>query len=588
MLSSRVLSFSGFEGIEEILEKIKYCKADSISLVFPRNADIFGQRTDLQRLRDECEEMGKEIIIITLNATARKEIQSVGIPALPSLTDTEATPFEKARENIEAPCISYIPIDLERKRQEKPRIEKEVNPFLSKPTLHALFILATIACLLFIFILQVAVPGATVSIIPTKKEEEMHINVNFMDETIYEESDLWEQNNGMFMIPLTSVFVHESRFTNVSKSFHGENASGTIRLINTTDEDITLKSGTKIVHNKSLTIELPEWVKIPKNGSTIIEIIMPPKDPYGTIIGERGNITAGEKFIIPGLPEQMQEEVYAEVKDEFFGGKSMWKYEISAKDFEKAKKKWEEESREKIEQESIRLITLLQEERGKGFELVVPSSKSIEFEVLEYNFTQTEEELIGKEQGYIDGSIKIRMKTYAYPVDQVIAFIESKYQRIAPDGMVIESINTDLLSSHIQSIHHNSSTIASSFSTRGIYEYSIEEKSKDDRKFLMEAKKSILGERKDNAIDILRNNFVEISEVEIDLSPFLGPNTSGYPRKNSFCNSGITPLLNVQNTFFYSTRKKLPLSPSGKEKSVFKNPLWNFTRNKRYFFIMAC
>ncbi len=520
MLSLRVLSFSGQEDIDEILEQILASKADSLSLVFPRKAYIFEQKTDLQKLRDKSDAAGKDITIITLNARARKEIQSVGISSVPTLVDNEKTPFEKSKNEREDLKISYIPIDTERKKYEIDSDEKEVNPFLSKPTLHSLFFLIAIFCVLFFFILQIAVPAANIVITPEKKEEEMHINVYLLDETVYEESDLWEKNNAIFMIPLSSTFVHEGRFTNVSKKFYGENAKGTLQLINRTDEDITLKKGTKIEHKNGLVVKLPEWIKIPAQGNIIIGFTMPPEDPYGTIVGERGNLEKGEKFIIPGLPDEMQKDIYAQVDTHFEGGVNVWKYYIKKNDFERAKKTWEKEARAKVDAEIKLLFAKLKTETEKDYLLISPTETAIDFEVLDSQFLENPEDLIGKEQGYIDGKIQVRIKTYVYSQSALLELIRNKYQRLAPDGMELKSIDETSLLASIQKVNDEKTEIKANFSTRGFYEYYLEPKSDRSRLFLMQVKQSIMGEKKDIAIEQLVNNFNPIAEVEIELSPF--------------------------------------------------------------------
>ncbi len=581
MISLRILSFNGQETLLEIKEEIEQSKADTLSLLFPRNAKIFKQKTDLQHLRNFCDEIQKEITIITQNSKARKEIESLGMRTLPSLEyadnkdfqyknlpinkntfpienneETEehisdedifienkiSTILEKVenkdkitssnndiKKTLEKLNISYIPVDTRVKTKQKIHTHK----IISKPTLHSLFILTTIAFFLFGFILQTVLPAANVTITPSKKENEMHINANFIDRNIYSEPELWEEHNGVFINSLSTNFQFNSRFTKVSKEFHGKNASGSLLLINNTKEDITLRKTTKLKFKDNLIIQLPQWIKIPKNGNIEIDITMPPKDIYGSIIGEKGNKEKGEHLTIPGLPEDMQKEIYAEVQKPFTGGKSVWKYKIQKSDFEKAKIFFKNKAIEKAKEEANKLLKEENKER-EIFRFISSNYQTLQVEVLEYKFAENEEEfqqLLSKEQGFIDAKIKVRIKIYTYKIEDILQLIKDKYKNIAPDGMFLKSINKDLLRSNIQTISEDKSKIKVSFSTRGIYEYSLDPKSDTERIFIMNAKKEILSLEKTNAKNALINNFKEIATAQIELSPFWVQSLPSLPEK---------------------------------------------------------
>ena len=572
MISLRILSFNGQENLSEITEEIMQSKSDSLSLLFPRNARIFKQKTDLQKLRNLCDSNAKDIIIVTQNSKARKEIEAMGIRTLPSLEYAESNQFEQlldtqkettsienneeteehisdkeiltenkinsilekvenknkivssddVKATLEKLNISHIPIDT--------RITKKTNTtqiqhkIISKPVLHAFFLLAGLALFLFGFIIKTVIPEANITITPSKKESEMHINANFLDKEIYPEPELWEEHNGVFMTPLHGNFQFSSRFTNVSKEFNGENAKGSIKIINTTNEDITLRETTKMQFNDNLIIRLPEWTKVPKQGNVIIEYTMPPKDIYGAIIGERGNKELGEKLTIPGLPENMQKEIYAQVHETFTGGKSVWKYKIQKNDFEKAKIYFKRKAIEFAQREADKLLEQEKKNSGKNtLRFLSPHYKSLQIEILEYKFAESEEEfqnLLSKEQGFIDAKMKVRIKIYTYDIEDIITLMELKYKNIAPDDMFLKSINKEILTSSIQNNLTEESTAKLSFSTRGIYEYSLQPKSDAEKIFIMNIKKEIISINKHEAQNILVNNFKEIATAKITLSPF--------------------------------------------------------------------
>lgn len=536
MISERIFSYTVDDLIEDILSDISESSADTLFLLFPRNAPVFAQKTDLQKIRDLADSLHKDITIVTLNFRARKELQSMGIKTLSSLSDKEKTPFEKARAHYTPQKISYIPIEPASPEKEENRPSPPLRKNVSRPTLHALFIFCALVFFLFLFIIQIAVPDAQIDITPAKKEEEMHINVHLLNIDTSPEEELWNHNNGIFMIPLEAVFVHKASFTNVSKDFYGSNASGSISLLNTTNEDITLKKGTRITHpQKGITLLLPEWVKIPAQGETEIPLTFPGKDIYGSMIGEKGNMETGERWIIPGLSEEMQQRVYGSVQQAFTGGKSGWKYRITQDDITKAKEHWEQESLPFALQKVQSKLSQIQESNPmQEYLLLTQSSDFLEIEFLEHNFDTPPESLLGTQQGIISGSVKVRVKGYAYSFNHLKSAFFNKYQKIAPDGMSLKSLNKDLLSLDIRNISEDYSHIKASFSTRGIYAFDLEPQSPHTQSFFIHAKQLIVGKNASEAEEILLNTFTEISDVSLHLSPFWVDDIPILPEKISF------------------------------------------------------
>lgn len=540
MISERIFSYTVDTLIEDILSDISESSADTLFLLFPRNAPLFAQKTDLQKIRDLSDSLQKDLTIVTLNFRTRKELQSMGIKTLSSLSDQEKTPFEKARAHYTPQKISYIPI--EPVLPEKPSVppSSPLHKNVSRPTLHALFIFCALVFCLFLFVVQIAVPDAYIEITPAKKEEEMHINVNLLNIDTYPEEELWKHNNGIFMIPLETVFVHKSSFTDVSKDFYGSNASGSISLINTTTEDITLKKGTRITHpQKGITIRLPEWIKVPAQGETEIPLTFPGKDIYGSMIGEKGNMEAGEKWNIPGLSEEVQQKVYGNVKTPFTGGRSGWKYRITPSDIKKAKEHWEQDALSFALQKTQAQLAQLQESNPKQeYLLLTQASDFLEIEFLEHNFDTPSEDLLNTEQGIISGNVKVRVKGYAYSFNHLKSAFYTKYQKIAPDGMSLLSLNKDLLSLRIRDISEDYTHMKASFSSRGIYAFELESQSPHTQEFFIHAKQLIVGKKASEAEDLLLNTFTEISDVSIQLSPFWVKDIPILPEKISF---RITP-----------------------------------------------
>ena len=521
MINERVFHLSGHETAEELCETIKNAKVDTLFFSFPRSSYLFRHKTTFLLLRTCAEEHGKTLIVITLNALARQEIQALGIETFSSLEDREKTPFEKNRENFQSPNIAYIPIDpskMEKPKSKKDDIKKEKS-FFARPTIHAMLILASMAMALFVFILQIAIPSGKIVIDPAKKQEEMHLNVYFLSKYQYEEKDLWKKNNGIFMTPLEKVFVYESTYSNVSKNSSGENASGRIVLFNNTANEITLRGETRVQNEEGILFFLDTWAKIPANGSTEVSVTASDMDAYGKMQGERGNIEKGTDLIIPGLNEETRKEIFGKTLTNFTGGKTDWVYNVTKQDLEKAKEKWAKEATEKGVNEIEFLFSQLQENEEEEYRLLPMDGPQVELEILEVLYSSPEEELIGQDLASFSGSVRVRVQNSAYSLEHLHDLFWAKYQRIAPDGMTLVSVDTSLFSPRIQKVNNKDGEIKVSFSTSGVYEYIMEQKSQKGYFFVQKVKEEVLNKPRLEAMDVLQN-MREVEEVSIELWPF--------------------------------------------------------------------
>jgi hypothetical protein len=530
-MNERIFHLSGDEPIERLKEILDQCNADTVFFLFPRKSWIFRQNTDLQSLRNIADENQKELIIVTKNSTARKLIQSMGIGTLASLEDREKTPFEQQRGDFSAQKISYIPLEslekiIKKRGEDREGVEEEkIKKNFSRPVLHSLFLLAILIISFFVFLLHVAIPSVSVKISPFKKEEEMHINVHMLSISHFEETDLWRENNGIFVYPLEEVFTLEKTFSSISKEFRGENATGEMKIVNTTPEELTFRSGTRLQNDKGIIFLLPDWVNIPaaKNGvdgTVLVDVVASETSKYNKFQGEDANMPKGQQFIFPALSVENQSKVFAENTTAMEGGKTEWVYKIAQQDVDLAKEKLIEEAKE-IEKKEME-YSLLKRFEGENSEMIMLPLDGIhvERELLGITFDVPEEELVGQERTEFTGKIQIRVKNYVYSNSELLKIVEGKFRRSAPEGMELLKIDTRVINPEILSAKEKNTRLKVSFSTRGIYQYVIEPKSKRGVDFSERAKKAILGKNVEEAKKELINNFKEVSDAQIDLWPF--------------------------------------------------------------------
>lgn len=535
-MNERIYQCTGKEEIEELLEIVSSCLCDDIIFQFPRTSILFHQKTNLQKLHAFAEKHKKNIIIVTQNARARKEIQSIGIHSIASILDKQTiVPTSIAPIPI-IPKISNHPIDPEKFRiKNKETFPSDIIQKISKPSLHSLFLLGIFTIILFVFVVYLTIPNATIFITPQRKEIEMHINTELLSLDSYQEADLWKSTNGIFMTPIETTFEYKGIYTDVFKQVEGENAHGRILIINKGTEDMILKDGTRVQTKEGILFLLSHWVKVPANGTLEVNVKASDLDVYRKVQADRANIKKDEILFFPGLSLDAQKKVYAVTVEDFSGGRGTWKYSVSSENIADAKKQWEEEAKKQVESEILKKLEEIQLQKPEEkLRLILPMDQYLFFEIQNYWFDESEDTLLSKAIPSFSGGIRVNVKAYAYSIQKMEEIIYSKFARLAPDGMKLLTINNDLLLVNIQTINTEKNKIKASVSTRGIYEFVVEPRSEKAKLFIDTAKQAILGKSKEEAKTILLNNFKEVSDVEISLFPFWNTTIPSLPEKITF------------------------------------------------------
>ena len=93
-------------------------------------------------------------------------------------------------------------------------------------------------------------------------------------------------------------------------------ASGTIRIINETNNSINLRGATRLVYkdgDRTTIYQIPKAVVVPAHATKAVIAI-------ASELGAKGNIPAGARMSFPGLPLKLQQSVYAEIPDSIENG----------------------------------------------------------------------------------------------------------------------------------------------------------------------------------------------------------------------------------------------------------------------------
>jgi hypothetical protein len=150
------------------------------------------------------------------------------------------------------------------------------------------------------------------------------------------------------LIPIRSDIHRYMTFDEISKKFLGENAEVMMSFVNETDEPYSFRGGTRLANQAGMVFRTLEPASIPAEsiagpGTVAVPARAHPTDLYQQIIGERGNVPAGLKWEILGLPPKERQLVYARNVDAATGGKTAYGTELEEKDLTLARKQLEQE-----------------------------------------------------------------------------------------------------------------------------------------------------------------------------------------------------------------------------------------------------
>lgn len=213
--------------------------------------------------------------------------------------------------------------------------------FNKKTTLSYFFFIGEILIvgLIAYFLYQFVLPSANIYVKPSYTVED--IVYNFRYYPARNDTDI--KDSSFISIPYYTGELHYTYVlkTNVQNmSFLQTPSRGTVKLINTTPNSISLKANTKLVTPDGLYFVIPSSITIPaatNEGSSelIVQVVAMEKDEAGSIIGAKGNIAAGTQLLIRNLPQSyFNKLIYAVAEDAFTGGSTEQHGSITEADLE--------------------------------------------------------------------------------------------------------------------------------------------------------------------------------------------------------------------------------------------------------------
>ncbi|MDA1060628.1 MAG: hypothetical protein O3B47_02450, partial [bacterium] len=363
--------------VTAVYDRIKAIKGKHVYIVAPKRSILFQSVVNLKILKRKSEDDDRQIYLITNDRNGIHLAQKVGITVYskadsdgrPGLFSSELdddrlriTPLRASVNEIEDEAPTRLTerkisiSEILRKRNGKTNVdvskivanEKKIKKAKSKfviiaPNRHALIELVTVSLVILIFIVYIALPGATIYITPSASILEKSVNITLAD---FQKNKAELDTHPPKMIesyPISTTVSKTISYTSTGKKFsdYGANAGGIISIVNTSNNAWPLVAQTRFQTDDGIVFRILDGVTVPaasgnQPGKLDVFAVADQLDAYGGIVGEKGNI-GPSRFFLPGLREDSRSKIYGESFANMEGGVTDYVTYITAEDLEASK-----------------------------------------------------------------------------------------------------------------------------------------------------------------------------------------------------------------------------------------------------------
>ncbi len=549
-LNRKIVYIEIDEELNLIFDRVKKIKEKNIFLVIPSKALIFQSILNLKILKTKIENLGKKITVISKDERGRKLCKNIGLKSEKSIDNDskheikikinsidayrnevkDEAPVEKDHTKVSITDLVGKFSNKLKNKTENLRSNYEGYDFsFSQPNRKGLFAIILISVSLFFFISYIALPGATIYIKPKADVIEAGVNIELADAKINQKRF---EENPPYMVPtfpIEAVFEKKINFDTISSVFEGENATGVMKLVNTTDQEWTLKSKTRFQNKDGIVFRSQDWVTVPRQknadtpGTATVNVVADEFDTYKQIIGERGNLPPS-KFSIPGLSAYNQRLIWGITENPTQGGVTKWSKLVQKDDIEAARKKVENDIIESAKLD-IEDYVKRQNEINNVHLVLLKDPKYIQKEILEI---RTPDEAIGQKLDSIEVYSKIKVTAITYDEDKFKQILRGSIMAKVHPDMQLRDINYDNVGYDVIDENTDLKIIKVSTTVNGREEYTLDTTTESGLRFVNKIKDAVIGMPKNDAENYV-TNLREVSQAEISTWPFFSNRMPGLP-----------------------------------------------------------
>lgn len=553
------------EEITSVYERIERLNYKDVYLVVPERAVLFQSVVNLSILKKKMDDIKKSLSIITSDSVGMKLAHQAEIPVFDQLKPPTTSRTPISEKPADAPEELHFPIaaasndvndDRPQRLREKKlsifdvvkqaktsrsfsfqamreridafrknrQLTKEPSRFaLGAPSAKTLGTLVVASLCILLIISYIALPGATVTVIPRSNVVEQSVNITLADATRYgTRPSLGTPGHVLAYFPIDTTIEKSLTYTATGQIFDGTNASGTITVINERGTAWPLVAFTRFQTEEGYVFRTQEAVTVPRAnldgpGTIDVPVLADEVDAYGRVIGQKGNI-GPSSFVLPGLREESQKELYARSSASFTGGTTLVTLKVTQEDLDASAILMRgnlESSREQVLMDEVAHRNTLNQtnlELLSGYNAIFSEEPNITVPSYLVEAIQDDFEVKGN----------LEVSGFAFNQDEFRGILrEELLTRKSPDKTLVR-LDPDSISYEIFEIGEIPGQIKLTATLKGIEAYDLNPEDESGARLIKKIKEHIAGKPIKEAEDYVQN-LPEVNKVTISSWPVWAP-----------------------------------------------------------------
>ncbi len=364
-------------------------------------------------------------------------------------------------------------------------------------------------------------PSLSIEIKPSSQSLEQVLNIALIDKSVEDQEieDYLLNRLELFDVKLDQI-KHSTTFSSTGKNFTGENAKGTVEVLNESAKSYNFVPYTRFQTQDGLIFRAQESVELLPGSKeqpykVSIEVQADTLDLLANPVGELGNLPANTKLFIPGLNAKSQAKVYAVTTNALVGGRTEVQKFVKASDIQAAESFLLNDLKSKIP-------TLFQEHLAESFQKnqiqleILNFDEAIAIENIEY---QIDPDLVGQNIDGFTGSITATIKAKAFNLNDLKIIARNQLEQSVAPYTKLSFIDFPAMNYRLSRLPLNPKVQILTLVISGVQTFDLEK----HPEFTLESITQILNNQAGSdpifAAEFLQN-LEPVSQVKIDVTPF--------------------------------------------------------------------
>lgn len=552
------------EEITQVYDRVKRLKMEEFYLVVPKRATLLQSVVNLKILKRKLSELKKKVFLVTNDPIGIHLAMQAGIKVYEKIQEPKResklakvlnpklritplrairNPEEEGPRRLSGKKLSIFELSKSLKqknvnviaavKQKFQRSRKKSGVAKSKlvlwsPNKGGVTMLVVASILILFTIGYIALPGATIYLIPKSNVREISLNITLADAQKNAAELSTHPPHMLASYPVEKEVVKTITYYATGQFFQGKNARGKIKIINKSPHEWPLVPRTRFQTQEGVVFRTFAPVTVTRAtangpGVLVVEVEADEFDVYGQVIGERGNIESGE-FFLPGLRESSRKLLYGETEGAMSGGETLVTKQVSKEDIEAATQKAKDAALEGIEADLQAYVAELNRVQNNNL-LLLTGRLAITNDDPK---VQPPAELVGEQIESFEVTAAVTAHGVAYNHDEFINILKTALRQKKSPEKKISLIEEDSVASRILEINETSRKIKLTATIRGIEEFEIDPEKENGVRLIKKIKEHVLGMKVQEALSYIQN-LPEIQRVQIKTRPVWAPSMPSIP-----------------------------------------------------------